>query len=113
MILSTKCKGRKNTGIDLPQEGNTCTIELKYIKNDAESRDDEFYDDLEIVKLMVHYFYRFDYPTQTGQMERIRKRLDEMRAEEGHENTVSHHSPAKPQNFLIGHVKVFAMAVKY
>ena len=117
------------------QEGNTSTIELKYIKKDGDDSDDDFYDDPEIVKLMVNYFYHFDYPnptdvskpattaatsqpTATDQKKKIREGLQRLKAGNGKENRVSsvdvNATPAaKPQDFLLGHVKVFATAVKY
>jgi hypothetical protein len=49
--------------IDLRQEGESGTIELKAIQNDSEESGeaDDFCGDPEIIKLMADYFYHFDY----------------------------------------------------
>jgi len=75
---------------------------------------------------MVNYFYRFDYCNQTQvepteelrKLEELRERL--LKKRQGNEDPPSTyasfhalHTPAKTQNFLLTHVKVFATAVKY
>lgn len=83
---------------------------------------------------MVHYFYPFGYPTGSDepktlptatpinelpattqlttaeQSEILRNKLISKRAEKGRRNS---RAPVVPQNFLLDHVKVFAMAIKY
>lgn len=66
---SFKLTCQAKSSIDLLQEGNTSAIELTYIKKDGDDSDDDFYDDPEIVKLMVHYSYHFDYPDPTRSSE--------------------------------------------
>lgn len=84
---------------------------------------------------MVNYFYHFDYPNPTDasipattaaasqptaidQTKKTREGFQRLKAGNGEENRVSSVDttatpPAKPKNFLLGHVKVFAIAVKY
>lgn len=75
---------------DKSQEGETGVIELKATTHDAEHADISC-DDPEIVKLMIEYFYHFDY-------------LRDLAAPS---------TSATPDPFLIEHAKVFAMAVKH
>jgi hypothetical protein len=75
---------------DKPQEGASGVIELKAMTDSPEPTDDSC-DDPEIVKLMIEYFYHFDYL------------CDIARAP----------SPPKPTPFFVEHAKVFAMAIKY
>lgn len=86
---------------------------------------------------MVHYFYHFDYPNPTANSHentatpasnqlsavdpttKIRegiRRLGGETRKENHVSSIDNNTtirPAKPQNFLLGHVKLFATAVKY
>jgi hypothetical protein len=52
---------------DSEQEGESGVIELKAARSDGETsgEDGEVYDEPEIVKLMVEYFYHFDYLCDT------------------------------------------------
>lgn len=72
---------------DLKQEGESGVIELK-AKSKGDDQTDDCCDEPEVVKLMIEYFYHFDY-LRSPNNERI-------------------FAP-----FLVEHAKVFAMAVKY
>lgn len=77
---------------------------------------------------MVQYFYHFDYPNPSTAKTPAAKQLPDAQStlrdllkmaseasnEKGHPSTDTTNPPAaKPPNFLVGHVKVFAIAVKY
>ena len=70
-------------------------IELKAHEDDTDAQDDAC-DDPEIVKLMIEYFYHFDY-------------------EKGCNRSCSNHviSSAISPDSILNHAKVFAMATKY
>ena len=118
---------------DSGQEGDTGIIELKTVQSDGETsaEGDDIYDEPEIVKLMVEYFYHFDYlrnteslphptaklppnarttesssATQTAKREHIRVRLPPPTLQ-----SQQHELPS--QGYIIEHAKVFAIAVKY
>ena len=89
---------------DPPQEGDSGVIELKTAESDhATSNDGEdAYDEPEIVKLMVEYFYHFDYLRGTDS-ELVQVSASDLQS-----------PPQLPsQVYLIEHAKVFAIAVKY
>lgn len=102
---------------------------MKAIKSDADDVDDAC-DDPEIVKLMVDYFYSFDYlPDAEERVRRatphgslfLKELVDELiMQQESEENgstvddtSTKHNQPPKLQNFIVEHAKIFAMAVKY
>jgi hypothetical protein len=73
------------------QEGKLGVVRLKATTDDAED-DVDSCDDPEIVKLMIEYFYHFDYLRAATQAR----------------------SQAKaPDAFFVEHARVFAMAIKY
>lgn len=72
------------------QEGETGVLTLKAISDDAENKDDSC-DDPEIVKLMIEFFYHFDYLRTPAPAS----------------------TPATATSFLVEHARVFAMAIKY
>lgn len=116
------------------QEGESGIIELKAIESVAETNEvDDVCDDPEIVKLMVEYFYHFDYlpgahdrlehsaPKKNAveQIDRLAGLTSQDIASEGDGDLSaetlanSHPPPAGQQNYIIEHAKVFAMTVKY
>ena len=138
--------------IDLRQEGESGTIELKAIQNDSEESGeaDDFCDDPEIVKLMVDYLYHFDYlptandvgaqlpiavattPVVDGDSEpdwraiRSRMKARPVQKRIPPPPLATDYTPPRPtpkkttttatsksRVYVIEHVKVFAMAVKY
>lgn len=86
----------------MPQEGDTGIIKLKATPSDGETaaEGDDVCDEPEIVKLMVEYFYHFDYLRDTESLT---------------EPSQSSAPTAKPPShgYIIEHAKVFAIAVKY
>lgn len=74
------------------------------IESDSGASDDsnDIYDDPEIVKLMVQYFYHLDYTPNAG-----------MAAQSVTSATVSTFLPAGRPTHIIEHARVFAMAVKH
>ena len=78
------------------QEGETGVVELATAPDGADSSG--VYDDPEIVKLMIEYFYLFDYGVQ----------LSDATPDQDHA------SPSTTsKSYLVEHAKVFAMSVKY
>lgn len=122
---------------DSRQEGSSGTIELKAIQKDAEysSEAEDVCDDPEIVKLMVEYFYHYDYlrnpdpvpvqddvqpaipsvPTfQSAQSNAYAVLTAFSSGQYGNANPVAPvSSPRRSQVYIIEHAKVFAMAIKY
>jgi hypothetical protein len=135
----------RRTLTDSEQEGETGVLELKAAPSDGETsvEDCEVYDEPEIVKLMVEYFYHFDYLRDTELLARpaarpkpaartaknpfATKKLkrEDVRvclpppAMESHQSELPSQGyivePAQvfSQGYIIEHAKVFALAVKY
>jgi hypothetical protein len=116
---------------DSEQEGESGVIELKAARSDGETsgEDGEVYDEPEIVKLMVEYFYHFDYlcdtdsishPTaspppaaktarQSFAKKKVKRKDVRIRLPPPADQTQQPPS----QTYIIEHAKVFAIAVKY
>ena len=84
------------------QEGDTGIIKLKATPGDdaTAAEGDDVCDEPEIVKLMVEYFYHFDYLRDTESLP---------------EPSQSSAPTARPPShgYIIEHAKAFAIAVKY
>lgn len=114
-----------NVLADKKQERATGTLELKAKQSDSDSHgDDDDCDEPEIVKLMMHYFYHFDYLEgstatsheiaggeiwDTNSWELPPAKRDSKKAAKSKRTLL--HDSAKIH--LIEHAKLFAMAVKY
>lgn len=125
-----------NPYTDWDQEGKSGIIELKAIKDDAVDQDDVC-DDPEIVKLMIEYFYHFDYTEGCGSAlgscgklnkekqtvvpsKRVREQTPSVDNDNDDEDTAASVADATPAPIssvhsatMVEHAKLFAMAVNY
>lgn len=142
-VYSSCCEHSQTKRADSRQQGLSGTIKLKAIQKDSEysSEAEDVCDDPEIVKLMVEYFYHYDYlrdadhvPVQDDVQPTIPPGLGYQSAQSnanaalialsngqyGNANLVAHANPVAPVSsprqskvHIIEHAEVFAMAVKY